>query len=256
MGAAIATVVIGDAYRRHYEQVFAPSVRRYAEAHGYDLLLFDRPLAPPDRQHPSAISFTKLLIPARPEVRGFDRLLVLDADVLVNRHAPRFDTVELDGAIGVVDEWSQPSAAARAEIQRAHGWEATAAEYFALSGFDVQTGVVPNSGMFICEPARHRGFFDAIAERHLDACRGHPRGFHFEQSAFGYELQAAGLARLLAPEWNRIWPLHRPPDDADPKAPGARLRLLRHFIDVYERSHCLHLAMGCDHDLAFLARNR
>ena len=253
MRAAIAIVAIGEAYRRHHERVFMPSVRRYADAHGYDLLLFDRHLAPPELQHASTVSFTKLLIPLQDEVRKFDCLLLLDADILVNRQAPKFAEIELDGGIGVVDEWSQPSPDERAEYQRANGWEVTATEYFALAGFALQTRTVPNSGMFICDPARHRDFFAGIAERHLEAYLGHPRGFHFEQSAFGYELQQAGLARFLPAGWNRIWPLHRPPIGT---APTDRLRLFRHFLDIYRQSHFLHLAMGRDHDLAFLARNR
>ena len=129
----------------------------------------------------------------------------------VNRRAPKFTELKLDGGIGVVDEWSQPSVEARAEFQRANGWEATAADYFARAGFDLATRSVPNSGMFVCDPVAHRAFFAAVAERHLEAYLGHPRGFHFEQSAFGYELQQAGLARFLPAAWNRIWPVYRPP---------------------------------------------
>jgi len=209
MRAAIATVVIGDSYRRHYERTFLPSVQRYAGANGYDLLLFDRFLCAPEWQHPSTIAFTKLLIPFQPEMQRFDRLLVLDADMLMNKSTPPFTDVELNGGIGVVDEWSQLSSTERLEYQQSHGWETTPAQYYELAGFDLRTDVVLNSGMFICCPATHRDFFAGVSQRHLAVYLGHPRGFHYEQSAFGYELQRAGLAQLLPAAWNRIWPLQR-----------------------------------------------
>ncbi len=155
MKAAIATVVIGESYRRHYAQIFQPSVQRYAKRHGYDLLLFDQYLCAPELRHSSTVDFTKLLIPVQPAVQAYERLMVLDADILIHRDTLPFDALELDTGIGIVDEWSQPTPAERVAYQQALGLETRPRDYYALAGFTLETNVVLNGGMFICSPACH-----------------------------------------------------------------------------------------------------
>ena len=253
MKAAIATVAIGDSYQRHYAQIFQPSVQRYAERHGYELLLFDQHLCAPEFRDPSTVAFTKLLIPFQPGVQPYERLMVLDADILIHRDTPPFTTLDLDTGIGIVDEWSQPTPAERVAYQEAQGWETSPRDYYALAGLTLQTDVVLSSGMFICSPARHSQFFEEMVERRIAAYLHHPRGFHYEQSVFGYELQQAGLHRLLPAAWNRIWPVHRPRGTG---APSDRFGMFRTFIELYAESFLLHLCAGQDHDFAYLLRHR
>ena len=253
MKAAIATVVIGESYRRHYAQIFQPSVQRYAKRHGYDLLLFDQYLCAPELRHSSTVDFTKLLIPVQPAVQAYERLMVLDADVLIHRDTPPFDTLELDTGIGIVDEWSQPTPAERLAYQQALGLETTPRDYYALAGFTLETSVVLNGGMFICSPACHFHFYEDMVRRRMAAQLHHPRGFHYEQSVLGYELQQAGLNRLLPAAWNRIWPMHRPRGTV---VPTDRLGAFRKFTELYAESFLLHLTAGQDHDFAYLLRQR
>src|SRR5215467_6302438 len=163
MTSAIATVVIGDEYRRHYEKIFMPSVQRYADRFGYELVQIYQPLCPKEWQHPSTITFNKLYIPFQPEMRAFERLMVLDADILVHPSTSPFTDLELDGGIGVVDEWSQPSVEEGIKFQQKHGRETHPEEYYALAGFSVKIGHAVNSGMFICSPRKHGEFFADIA---------------------------------------------------------------------------------------------
>ena len=158
-----------------------------------------------------------------------------------------------DGGIGVVDEWSQSTPAERATYQQAFGFETTARDYYALAGFTLDTSVVPNSGMFICSPASHRRFYTDLSRQWAASQFNHPRGFHYEQSVFGFALQQAGLQRLLPAAWNRIWPLYRSRETA---SPAARLRAFRRFTEVYADSFLLHLVSGQDHDFAYLLRDR
>jgi hypothetical protein len=253
MTSAIATVVIGDEYRRHYEKIFMPSVQRYADRFGYELVHIYQPLCPKEWQHPSTISFNKLYIPFQPEMRAFERLMVLDADILVHPSTPPFTDLELDGGIGVGDGWSQPSVEEGIKFQQKHGWETHPEQYYALAGFSVKIGHAVNSGMFICSPRKHREFFADIAARHIAVQYNHPRGLHYEQSVLGYELWQARLTRLLPFKWNRIWRHYRPDDCT---RPADKLRLLRRFSELFDQSYCFHLTMGVDHDLGFVLRNR
>lgn len=248
----IATVAIGELHRARYERVFRPSVERYAARHGFDLIVFGESLCPPALRHATTISMNKLLIPFQPEVRSYDKVLVLDSDVLVNAKAPPFDRLELGNRVGIVDEWSQPTPSERAMFQEAHGLETTPSDYYRLAGLDLKTDAVLNGGMFICRPGLHGAFFEDVVDRRLAAQVGHPRGFHYEQAVLGYELWSADLPHLLSSSWNIIWPRFRWTfrRSLAGDGPQIRLKVLR-FLDVlFRSSHFVHFAAGQDHDMA------
>jgi len=251
--AAIATVVIGADYRKVYDRIFRPSVERYAARHGYDLLLFEDYLAVEAFRGPAFVSFMKMLLPWQERAMAYDRLMVLDADILVHGGAPPFHRLEIGDGVGAVDEWSQPTRSERLAIQRRAGWEMSPQEYYARAGLAFDSDIVLNSGMFICEPRRHGAFFRDLAERHIAGLAGIRPGFHRDQLLFNYALQTAGLLRLLPAAWNRIWPLHRPSAQA---GAAGRIAAFRGFRSVYDQSFMLHMAAGQDYDFALMVRNR
>jgi hypothetical protein len=252
--AAIATLAIGADYQGAYARIFRPSVQRYAERHGYDLLQFDDYLGDGAFHAPLFIYLMKMLLPLQDAVRDYDRLMVLDVDILVHPEAPPFHALEIDDGIGVVDEWSQPSPAERLAIQRANGWSTSLRHYYGRAGLDLASDTLVNSGMYVCCPARHADFFRDVTHRRMAARRDFPPAFHqYEQAVFGYELQMAGLVRPLPAAWNRLWPLHRPLVTA---GAAARIELFRQFLTLRDASFMLHLTGGQDHDFAFAIRNR
>jgi hypothetical protein len=254
MRAAIATLAIGADYQGAYARIFRPSVERYAARHGYDLLLFDRYLGPPAFHEPLFAYLMKLLLPAEEAVQGYERLLVLDADILVHADTPPFHLLETDDGIGAVDEWSQPSREERLAFQQARGWDVRLRDYYARAGLTLDSEIMLNSGVYVCCPARHGRFFRDVAGRRFAGRRDCAEDFHhYEQAVFNYELQKAGLVRLLPAAWNRVWMLHRPRPAA-----GAteRLAAFRSFLEVRDTSFMLHMTCGVDHDFAFAARNR
>ncbi len=259
MKCAVATVAIGEDYRSTYAAIFRPSVERYVARHGYDLVVFTDYLGEPRHRDPRLVTFMKMLVPCHAAVRDYDRLMVLDVDILISAGAPPFHTLDIGPGIGVVDEWCQPSPEEHARFQVANGLEASAGDYYRRAGFVLQSETLINSGMFVCAPSLHRSFFGDIVARYIETQRVHPRGLHFEQSMFGYELSATGLARILPVEWNRLWPHYRrslrwgAPARADVVERRADLERLREVLDT---SFLLHMTGGLDHDLAFLCRNR
>jgi len=253
MKAAIATIVIGADYRKVYDRIFRPSVERYAASHGYDLLLFEDFLAGDAFRGPAHMSFMKMLLPWHERTRGYDRLMVLDADIVIHGGAPPFHQLELGEGVGAVDEWAQPTPAERLEFQRRAGWERSASEYYARAGLAFDSGIVVNAGMFVCEPGRHGAFFRDFAGRHIARLSGLSRIAQYEQQLFNYELQTAGLLRLLPAAWNRIWPLHRPWAQA---GVVGRIEVFRRFKSVYDQSFLLHMAAGQDFDFALMVKNR
>src|SRR5579871_5583247 len=109
MKCAVATVAIGEAYQSSYAAIFRPSVERYVARHGYDLVVFADYLGELQHRDPRLINFMKMLVPFHESLLGYDLLMVLDLDVLISAGAPPFHALEIGSAIGVVDEWCQPS---------------------------------------------------------------------------------------------------------------------------------------------------
>lgn len=248
----IATVVVGTRFRRLHRRAFAPSLERYAARHGYELVVVERPLLGRAGADELESGFSRYLLPTLSRVASADRLLYVDGDMLVPPGAPPFHELDLADGIGVVDEWSQPDREGRSAYQAAHGFEATARAYHASAGFDSEIATVINSGCYVCEPRRHAAWLEAFARRHAPIAAEHPRGPHYEQSAFGMSLHREGLATLLPERWNRIWPVHRWSEgrsrrDGDPRARLAAVALVRRAM---AEGVFLHFTAGLDHDLA------
>jgi hypothetical protein len=259
MKCAIATVAIGEAYQSSHAAIFKPSVQRYVDRHNYDLFVFTDYIG--DRQHrdPRCATFMKMLVPYHEAVRSHDILMVLDVDILISAKAPVFHTLDVGSKIGVVDEWCQPTREERVKFQVTNGLETSASEYYRLAGFALESEILINSGMFVCAPRVHGAFFRDIVARHTETQRSHPRGIHFEQAMFGYELQTNDLAHLLPIAWNRLWPQYRRAAKLRTSAVTdvrERWSDLKRFREVFDGSFLLHMTGGLDHDLAFISRNR
>jgi hypothetical protein len=260
MKCAIASVAIGEDYQSAYATIFKPSVQRYVAKHDYDLIVFTDYIGDHEHRDPRFGTFMKMLVPYHESVRNYDSLMVLDVDILINAEAPPFHALDIGRKIGVVDEWCQPSPEERVKFQVVNGLEGRAREYYRRAGFELESEILINSGMFVCSPHLHGAFFRDIVARHTEAHRSHPLGVHFEQAMFGYELQTNGLANLLPAEWNRLWPQYRRTlnwgQRAEPSNVTERCRDLKRFREVFDASFLLHMTGGLDHDLAFLSRNR
>jgi hypothetical protein len=253
MKCAIATVAIGETYQSSYAAIFKPSVQRYVARYGYDLVVFTDYIGDPTHRD-------SRLVPCHEAVRNYDLLMVLDVDILISGKAPPFHTLDMGAKIGVVDEWCQPSCEERVRFQVTNGLETSPREYYRGAGFELESKILINSGVFVCSPSVHGAFFRDVVARYTVTQRTHPRGVHFEQAMFGYELQTNDLAHLLPIAWNRLWPHHRltakwgAPARTDDVV--GRWSDLKRFREVFDASFLLHMTGGLDHDLAFLSRNR
>jgi hypothetical protein len=259
MKCAIATVAIGPNHQSAYATIFRPSVERYVARHGYDLVVFDNYLTDSQATGAPVINFEPLRVPFDERVRSYDRVMVLDVDVLISSKAPPFDTLDLGAKIGVVDEWCQPSREERQRFQVINGLVQTAREYHALGGFAIDSESVINGGMFICAPRVHGALFRDLVTQHLETQRGNP-WTQFEQAMLSFELQRRGFAQFLPTSWNCLWPHHRRTARWGAPAPSTTARErwddLKRFREVLDANFFVHMTGGLDHDLAFVSRNR
>lgn len=236
MKVAIFVVCIGSEYKKHYMNIFYPFTVQYCRKHNYDLHVIDCYIGHPEHHQPSCIHMMKWLAPITDLAFRYDRVMVIDADIIINPIlTPPIHTLELDGKIGVVDEFSQPTVEKRLEIQRKNKWELTATEYYKTNGFDIDTKMLFNSGMCICEPKIHFPVFQEIAS-YMEAQMGFVQ---FEQRIFGYVLQKNNIYKVLPNEWNTLWFFARDK--------GGKQELK----DVAKSKYLLHMTSGIDHDLVY-----
>ena len=130
----------------------------------------------------------------------------MDADILININAPSIHNyVDFGELIGVVNEYSQPTSKRRLLIQKKMGWETSATEYYKSSGFDIQTDMMFNSGVLVLQPKKHRIFLQKIYNKYVKQSKNNSRGFHFEQSCIGYEIQKNNLYKVIDNKFNALW---------------------------------------------------
>lgn len=208
MKVGLVTLVVGDRYYAEYARYFQPSQRAYADAVGYDHIVLRELLGPV--KNLEMVSLCKQLICSEPWAAQYDYLVVVDADVLINPHAP---PIHLACAgtekIGMVNEYDQPSRAQRIAFQAANGWETEGKTYYELSGFDFDSEKVYNGGLFVFQPRLHADFTTDIYLRHCLPQMGHPRGIHYEQSAVNMEYQKANMIFELPHVWNALWSVQK-----------------------------------------------
>lgn len=205
----MVVIAIGDEYNTRYRQLFWPSHKRYCDLHGYDLLVINSFIDSCEKD-PSLTSLQKALVCSLPQAATYTHVASIDADILINTAIapPLLEAFNESQKIAIVDEASQPTRELHAKIVEHKGWESSPSEYYRMSGFDLTTPHLLNTGLYIAQPLRHRSFFERIYAQGKANGRGHPRGFHYEQSLIGYHLQGDAIFELLDNRWNAIFGLY------------------------------------------------
>jgi hypothetical protein len=207
MKVILVTIVIGNEYFEEYKRLFYESQKNYALQNGYDFKVINNFLDE-NIQTYSTISFNKILVCNQEWSKNYDFIIFIDADILINVNSPPIHNyIDYDTCIGIIDEYSQPSKERRINIQKKMGWEITATEYYKLCGFDIETDKVFNSGVLVLQPEIHAEFLQNIYNNYVIKSISHYRGFHYEQSAIGYELQKEKLYKVLDNKFNALWSL-------------------------------------------------
>jgi hypothetical protein len=207
MKVLLLTIAIGENYLVEYNNLFYESQKEYALKNGYDFKVITEFL---DKtiQHSSCVSFNKILVCNQEYSNEYDFIIFIDADILININSPPIHNyIDYQGYIGIVDEYSQPSKERRLQIQQKMGWETSAVDYYKLCEFDIQTDMVFNTGVLVLQPKKHGEFLQYVYNKYVTQGISHYRGFHFEQSCIGYEIQNNNLYKVIDNKFNAVWGL-------------------------------------------------
>lgn len=202
----MVAIAIGDKYLEHYNNIFRPSHELYAKRYGYEFKVVTDYLDPSFRSK-EAITFNKILVCSQPWSKGYDYIIVVDADILINPNSPPLHSAYVYGdKIGMVDEYSQPTPAIHREIQIFNGFEETATDYYMLHAKrHIKTESILNTGLMVLQPTRHRELLERIYNAYSRGAPASKSGYHYEQSCVGYEIQKAGVYKIMENRWNAIW---------------------------------------------------
>lgn len=201
MKVCFGIISVGQRYLEEFEKLFKPSVASYCQKYGYDLKVFTDFLDP-NKKHPDTISFQKCLVPTF--LLDYDLVVVLDADIYIENSAPPIHQLELNGKIGIVNEISQSSTEVYNSLVNS-GFADHASTYYQKANINLETNKILNTGLIVCRPSKHAEYLKLVYEKYVDKSIGNPRGFHYEQSCIGYELQKDESYTLIPSEWNWIY---------------------------------------------------
>ncbi len=99
MKTALCTLVVGERFEQLFDQFSAASWRDYCQAHGYELFVFRKPFSPLAGK---SLAWQKLFLLDQPELEIFEKIVWLDADIIIRRNAPPLEVPA--GRIGYVPE--------------------------------------------------------------------------------------------------------------------------------------------------------
>lgn len=211
MRVLLTTLAIGYDYIQRYNKLFRKSHETYAVRNGYDFEVITRFL---DEQSNytgmmDTLTLNKILVCSSEYHQEYDMVIFIDADILIHRDAPPLHTfLDYTDKIGAVDEFAQPTSERRIALQKKLGFETSSKEYYALCGIDFDSPIVVNTGLLVFQPKKHKALLETIFNTYVSKCVGHPRGFIYEQSVIGYEIQKAGKLVCLPSKFNTIWALY------------------------------------------------
>jgi hypothetical protein len=179
---AIVTFATGEAYLRQFTTTFRPSVERYARSVGKPFVVITKLI----RETPKHPSWQKLLIFQESSVREFDRILIVDGDIFITKHA-RNIFEEIGDA---------PWAAVQNNPYNLPTLAKTDMNLYENCPQENRPSFVVNGGMFLIT-REYRSALENIFETQ-------PEQTCYEQGPLSYYLLNEGKGRILSPEFNTI----------------------------------------------------
>lgn len=226
---AIFTILWGEKYLQPWHAHVEAGWRAYAHRHQYDIVVVDHPIGTADHLATHPIHWHKLLIPSLPEAARYDRIVFLDADILINYHrAPcivassppdriglvRFDRYVDDAFTYYLAHIRRYKFARYAQRQKQLATQPHAPPLL-LTGPDYTTAYQPfttrtdlpllNTGVLVFDPKAHGPLLAEIYRASFAELKaGGAQAHIYEQNYVAWKLLQAGIVADLDERFNRI----------------------------------------------------
>jgi len=241
---ALVTLTIGAEFRARWQSLCEPGWRRYADRHGFDIICIDQPLDSTARAQARSPAWQKCLILSQPFAQDYERIVWLDADILINpASAPNIVMGVPIDKVGAVSSYGTPSPelyqvanARNATYWRARGATVEADEipshYYARHGLpQAHHDHVVQTGVLALSPAHHR---DVLEMTYHSYERRADWDFQHEMPPLSHELLQRGLVQWIDYRFNVVWLLYAMlyyPFLFQTQHPRARRRRLARLLD-------------------------
>ena len=177
---AIVTACIGDDYLSVWQAMCQKSWINYCAVHQFDLIVVTDHLDNSERGRSRSPSWEKLLVLVQPWAQQYERVVWVDADIIISHDAPNIiDSVPDPAKVGICLSGGQMSEAERhiyferiyrikippANVQRA--WQFHCGSIFERIGASSDTPMF-NGGVLVMSPWHHAMLLRSIYERDHD----------------------------------------------------------------------------------------
>ncbi|MBP6546583.1 MAG: hypothetical protein KA220_07695 [Phenylobacterium sp.] len=258
---AIVTVLVGETYVETWQVLCQPNWQAYADRHGFDLIVIAHLPDMSERGQGRSPAWQKLLVLDQPWSSAYERIVWVDADIVMSNHAPNILAVVPDPArIGASLSGAQFSEAEKhIYFERLHqvvvepqladlAWQFTEDNGFAESEIDREGARMLNTGVLVMNPQRHNAMLK-------DIYTSDSTSRLYEQPALSREIARRDLLTPVTPRFNWVVHERRVLDFADvetlahPEMP----RLVAHLRNELSKAYFLHFA-GSMNIMQHLAR--
>lgn len=208
---AIVTLAIGKYYLERWNRFCFPTWQAYAKRHGYDIICIENPIDSSGR-HNNDYCWHKCLILGQEKLSGYERVVWLDADIVINPNSPCVTAGVPEDKIGAVEMFSGPlgesfpseSGSSEFLIDRASkfwGWPfRTAGQFYLSAGLSGSFDKMVQTGVLVLSPRYHRSILERAYYDYENT-----KWSHHEMCGLSYEILKAGCVYWLDHRFNRLW---------------------------------------------------
>jgi hypothetical protein len=211
----LVTIAIGKRHGARWERYCRPGWERYARRHGYDLHCVSEPLDVSPRAQARSLAWQKCLVLEQPFAEGYERVVWVDADVVINPEAPSVVEGVPVERVGAVDEFAgMPELDPRRlpsrpmDIWDYHGREmarnAPVPDFYASWGLPRGFDEVVQTGVLVLSPRHHRELLRRVYDSYENQ-----KGALLEMGPVSYELLRADLVHWIDKRFNVLWMPYR-----------------------------------------------
>jgi hypothetical protein len=208
---AIVTICIGKEYVCTWEAMCRKGWQRYCEIYGFDLIVVTDHLDDSERGHSRSPAWEKLLVLIQPWAQPYERVVWVDADIMISKDAPSIlEEVPDPTKVGICLSGGQMSEAEqhiyferlyKLKVPPANGRRAW--QFHHQSGFEKASVAADtpmfNTGLMVLSPRHHARLMRSIYDRDSDSRL-------YEQPFVSLELACRGLAQVISSRFN--WSVH------------------------------------------------
>ncbi|QWR76104.1 hypothetical protein [Candidatus Magnetomonas plexicatena] len=211
---AIVTMTIGETFQELWRTFCKPGWEKYAHKHGYDIICIDSLIDVSERAMARHMNWQKCLILSQDFSKKYDRIVWVDADILINaNNAPSIVDEVPEGMVGAIDVFSSPTPGwFPVALQRymdittgSDTFSPNVSMYYKKFGLPDTFDKVVQGGVIVFSP-QHR---DTLEKTYYEYEQKGGAEWNYEMRPLSFELQKASKVQWLDVRYNMNWSIYK-----------------------------------------------